>query len=390
MKSTDLMLQEIKAQSSLFDSCGKELIEQAKLLIAEHVKDSINRVYITGCGDSFFAGIACKEAFLRLCKLPCEVHQAMEFSRYVCPLEVDENALVLSISTSGKVSRTSECALRAKAKGAVSIAVTGNKGTPLALSATAAFTVDIPNVIGLAPGTRSYAASQLALICLAIALGEQRKVITAEKAKAVLETIGKIGAAVLNTVDANADIIADYVARYCAADCPKRVDIFHILGNGPNSATAHFGSMKLLESCGFSSIPTGIEEWAHAQYFTTDDHTHVIFIVPRGVARARALEVLHAVHVVGGISLVICEQGDTEVCAAADICLPIAGVENIPEWLSHLIYAVPLEILAMSLSVFFNRAGLDFENKPWLKEENFRQIYGSEIVVESEGADNNE
>lgn len=388
MKSTEIMMQEIKAQASLFELCSTELIAQAKQLVKDYVPTHINCVHVTGCGDSYFAGIACKEAFLRLANIPCYVHQAMEFSRYVCPLEVDAHALVLSISTSGKVARTRECALRAAECGAVSIAITGNSQTPLAKVATATFAVDIPNVVGLAPGTRSYAASQLALICLAIALGEERGVIDGSKVTQVLECISQIGKAVLATVDANMDIIDRYVRFYCNENCKNAPHVFHLLGSGPNWATAQFGSMKLLESCGFTSIPTGVEEWAHSQYFTTDQNTHVIFIAPRGEARERALEIMRAVSVVDGKSIVICEQDDEQLKAAADISFCICGMKDIPEWLSHLVYAVPLEMLSMFLSLHFNKAGLDFINRPWLKEENFRQIYQSRIVSLNKGENN--
>ncbi|MDD3400240.1 MAG: SIS domain-containing protein [Eubacteriales bacterium] len=384
MISNDLMMQEIKAQSQLFGLCATELIEQARKLVRKYVSDKVNRVYVTGCGDSFFAGIACKETFLRLANIRCEVYQAMEFSRYVCPIEVDQNALVLSISTSGKVARTCEAAMRARQKGAVSIAVTGNEGTPLAKASTAAFTVNIPNVIGMAPGTRSYAASQLSLICIALALGQERNVISSSDAAKVLSDIGRIGDAILATVDKDMPIISSYVDRYCDASCPQRVDIFHVLGNGPNSATAQFGSMKLLESCSFSSIPTGIEEWAHSQYFVADAHSHVIFIAPKGASRDRALEVLHAIPVVGATSIVICPQDDEKLCAAADVAFPICLDGDVPEWLSHLIYAVPLEMLSMLLSNKLQRVGLDFEKRPWLKEENFRQIYDSKITLDME------
>ncbi|MDO4543844.1 MAG: SIS domain-containing protein [Clostridia bacterium] len=377
----NLMMEEIKAQASLFDRCATELIAAAKLIVKNHIKPSVNRVYITGCGDSYFAGMACKEAFLRLASLRCEAHQAMEFSRYVCPLELDENAVVFSISSSGKVARTQEAAINAKARGAVSIAVTANADTPLAKLADAVFCVDIPNSIALAPGTRSYAASQLALICLAIALGEERGTLSPAAASDLLNTLSLLGSAVEKTVDELTPMISAYVDFYLSPDKPNAVRAFHLLGSGPNLATAHFGSMKLLESCAFPSIPTGIEEWAHSQFFITDANTHVLFIAPHGASRTRALEVMRAVSVADGKSLVICEADDEQLRAAADIAFPIYGMKNIPEWLSHLVYAVPLEILSMLMGQRLNRQSFDFVKRPWIKEENFRQIYRSQILT---------
>lgn len=378
MQATDLMMNEIKAQAELFDRCSTDLIGQARALVRSFDRN-IDKVFVTGCGDSYFAGIACREAFLRLAKLPCQVHQAMEFSRYICPVEVDSNSLVLTISASGKVARTRECALRASQVGAISVAVTSNNNTPVAKVADRAFVVDIPNVIGMAPGTRSYCASQLALICMAIALGQERKCINEAHIAKLLSDIAQIGRSVTATVDNNSELISKYVDYYFKEGCANMPKLYHILGSGPNSATAQFGSMKLLESCSFTAIPTGIEEWAHSQYFTTDINTHVIFVAPKGESRDRALEVLKAVSVVDGKSIVICQEDDHQLRAAADISFCISTEGDIAEWLSHLIYAVPLEMLALALSKKLNRAGLDFINRPWLKEENFRQIYSSKV-----------
>src|SRR5215468_8461767 len=39
-------------------------------------------IYTAGCGDSFYAGLACEMAFARFCRLPVKALSAMQFSRY--------------------------------------------------------------------------------------------------------------------------------------------------------------------------------------------------------------------------------------------------------------------------------------------------------------------
>ena len=131
----------------------------------------------------------------------------------------------------------------------------------------------------------------------------------------------------------------------------------------------------------------GHEEWAHSQYFTTRPSTHTIVIVPRGESHERALEILGAVTVKDGKKIVIGEETDETLRRAADIYFPIVGLKQIKEEFSPLVYAIPLELLAMHISDHLGRSGFDFENKPWVREENFRQIFGSRIVTLKEKED---
>ncbi len=127
------MADEIAAQAKLFELCGEDIMKQAGTILEKTgMASKADRVYITGCGDSYCAGLACRDFFAKYAKVHVEVHHAMEFSKYICPTEVDEKAIVLSISSSGRVARTVECALRAKQMQAYSIGVTSNPDGPLA------------------------------------------------------------------------------------------------------------------------------------------------------------------------------------------------------------------------------------------------------------------
>lgn len=379
-KSMEIMAEEISAQAKLFELCGDDLIAQTKAILDRtDFAGKVDRVYITGCGDSWCAGIACRDFFIKNTGLAVEVHQALEFSRYVCPAEVTENAIVLSISSSGKVARTVECAIRAKEKGALSIGVTRAPEGRLAQAADEKIVVNIPDVVGIAPGTQSYIASILAIMTFAIALGEQRGTLTQQGADEIFATIAKLNEAMKLTVKANFELTRKYIAAYAQPKTYAPIDMFHILGSGPNWGTAQFGSMKLLEASGFDSIPQGIEEWAHTQYFTTRPGTHTVVIAPRGESRERAMEVLQAVGVMDGKKIVIGEEHDDELARTADIYLPICGMDNIPEEYSPLIYPIPLELMALHMSEALGVQAFEFEAKPWRKDENFRQIFGSKI-----------
>ncbi len=379
-KTIDIMADEIAAQAKLFDMCGEDIIKQVnEIFNRTKLSSKANRIYITGCGDSYCAGLACRDFFLKYTKMHVEVHQALEFSRYICPNEVDDKAVVISISSSGRVARTIECALRAKEMNAYSIGITSNPDSPLAETALEKIVVKIPTLIGIAPGTQSYIASQLAIMCFAIALGKERGVLDDAGVKAIFTYIKDMGEAMKETVNKNFDLIRKYITAYNNIDNPNKIKIFHILGSGPNWGTALFGSMKLLEASGFDSVPQGIEEWAHSQYFTTKPGTHTIVMAPKGGSHSRALEILQAVTVMDGKKVVIGEENDDELARAADIYLPICGMADIKEEFTQLIYPIPLEIMALHLSEALGLTPFEFEQKPWRRAENFRQIFESRI-----------
>jgi glucosamine--fructose-6-phosphate aminotransferase (isomerizing) len=379
-KSIEIMADEIAAQAKLFELCGDDVMKQVDTILKKtDMVSKINRVYITGCGDSYCAGLACRDFFAKYAKVHVEVHHAIEFSKYICPTEVDEKAVVLSISSSGRVARTIECALRAKEMNAFSIGVTSNPDGPLAKTATDNIFVNIPNVVGIAPGTQSYIASQLALMCFAIALGKEKGVLNDEDVREIFAYITELGEAMKLTVKNNFDLIRKYLVAYNEEGNSNRIKIFHILGSGPNWGTALFGSMKLLEASGFDSIPQGVEEWAHTQYFTTKPGTHTVVLAPKGGSRSRALEILQAVTVMDGKKIVIGEEHDEELARAADIYLPICGMDCIKEEFSQLIYPIPLELMAMHLSEVLSKQPFEFDQKPWRRAENFRQIFDSNI-----------
>src|SRR6266581_2542775 len=90
-----------------------------------------SRVYLVGCGDSHYAGLATRFAFERWSGVPTEALESLEFSRYAIE-SAPADALVIAVSNSGRVVRTVECALVARARGIASVGLTYNPDSRLA------------------------------------------------------------------------------------------------------------------------------------------------------------------------------------------------------------------------------------------------------------------
>src|SRR5262245_40564259 len=140
-------------------------------------------VLLTGCGDSYYAGLASELAFETWTGLPVDVQPSLPGGRYAIP-SLTPPAVVFSVSHSGRVSRTIETVALARAHGLDTIAVTGNPASPITREAqwTLAHTLQTG---GQTPGVRSYTQAQLFLMLAAIYIGECRAVLDQTRAAAL-------------------------------------------------------------------------------------------------------------------------------------------------------------------------------------------------------------
>ena len=297
-------------------------------------------IYTAGCGDSFYAGLACEMAFARLCRLPVKALSSMQFARYETDC-LSPQAVVFGISNSGHVSRSIEAVNLARAAGAETIAVTGNASSGIAQAAAAAVAVPIPSM-GRSPGIRSYTVQLLSLFLCALHLGEIRQVLSTEEAQAWRQQLRDIAASMDATIQAN-DAPAKQLAERLGT-----AQNWVFMGSGPSYATALFIAAKLVEGCGANAWAQDIEEWAHIQFFNQQEETPTCVIMPPGRSANRALELLPYAKGIGRPTLVVASHAQSFTPEQADLVLPVAG--TVPEILSPLVYCLAGELLAYYLA----------------------------------------
>ena len=297
-------------------------------------------IYTAGCGDSFYAGLACEMAFARFCQLPVKPLSAMQFARY----EVDrlsQHAVLFGISNSGHVSRSIEAVGLARAAGADTIAVTGNSTSGIACEAAATVAVAIP-AMGRSPGIRSYTVQLLSLFLCALRLGELRQTISAADAMVWRRQLRDVAACMEATIQASDDRARQVAERFGAAEN------WVFMGSGPSYATALFIAAKLVESCGVNAWAQDIEEWAHIQFFNRQEHTPTCVIVPPGRSVDRVLELLPYVKGIGRPTLAVASSTQLLLPTQADVVLPVP--QAVPEVFSALVYCLAGELLAYYLA----------------------------------------
>lgn len=361
------MMDGIKAQVPFVRHSPKPMYEDIKKRLA--LKEAPSKVYLTGCGDSWYCGMATRYAFEAWAKIPTEAPQALDFSRYLVDY-APKGSMVVAISNSGRVSRTIESVVQAKKRGLVTVAGTSNLKD--GLSAEADYVIDLAySERRFAPGTSSYMASMMVEYCLALYLAEVNGTMTSAEINAKLEEIASLADYMDETIKANEPIM-EKLGEQASMDGQV---VF--IGGGPNYGTAFFSMAKIIEATRTHAVGQQLEEWAHEQFFTTSEKTTTFVLTPPGNGVDRAREQMYAIKAMGSKCVVVCDPDDKVSAAEGDVVAPVFG--KFDELLSPILYCVPAELYAFFFALSKDIKMLGFDN-PMIKEVNFKQIFGSEIL----------
>jgi len=371
----EVMLREIEAQPEFVMQNVEKMRDNIRNIIYNIDPTYLKYGFIIGCGDSFFAGLAVRQYMMKLTGRMVEPIESLEFSHYLME-NLPDRAFVLGVSNSGTVSRTIEGIKLARGKGAKTFGVTANDRSTLAETAEALIKVgDVPNIkeVGdgrriVTPGTLTYTASILALYISSSIFGERFGQIGREQADKEVDKIRRIADAMAAAQETVADVARDIAATFTA----ERQTV--MVGGGPNYATAHFAAAKWFEGLTRPAHIAQLEEWAHEQYFMTDETVDTFIILPPGAGRGRGLEQAQAARDMGSRTILVGASNDDAAKAAADIFFPMPP--DIPEDLTPFVYKLPFEYLSCQIALKQNISFLGFDNKK-RQEVNFRQIFNS-------------
>jgi glucosamine--fructose-6-phosphate aminotransferase (isomerizing) len=224
---------------------------------------SFQKIILSGCGDSRAAAMAVQKTFERLTCLPVEMISVIDLARFYEGKYfgfAPNNPLVILISNSGTVARVVEAARRAVEKGAFVLGITGNPDSPLGTSATRVLPLEIP-LFPAAPGTRSYIVSLMALLLVAIRMGEVRGCRTMNESHTLRSDI------IAQAADLDADLLEIDKKMLTLARIWQHLEAWDFVGAGPDYATAWYGHAKVLEATGQYAMHANSEEWLHLNFF---------------------------------------------------------------------------------------------------------------------------
>ena len=266
------------------------------LLTTEEIY-SIKKVILTGCGDPHAAALAVKQAFEEYTHIPTEVMTAMELSRFYPTHEFEQlpgNPFIIAISDFGECSRVCEAAERAVKLGAFVLGITGKPYSRIAQLCTKLLPMKVPDFAS-APGTRFYAADLIALLLLAVRIGEVRGLYSMDDAMEQRRDLRGMGGRLEESL-AGID-----EAAYSLAKRWRNLGAFDFIGSGPEYGTAWYCQAKVFEAIGKAAMYVDSEEWLHLNFIIRelDQTATVVFASVKSPAMSRNLELLKYIHQLG-------------------------------------------------------------------------------------------
>lgn len=301
------MSRQVESLPELIEQQYEDLEPKTRKVLSFQEIFNIQRIVLTGCGDSYAAAMATKYAFEMLAGIPTEVVTAIELSRFYSKknMGVDcRNPLVIAVSNSGIGARIEEATARAKKHGCFVLGITGHEDSGLGCNSDKVLKLDIPKYEA-APGTRSYMVSVMSLLLLAIRFGEVRHQYTMDKAMEYREDIrnqGKSLLALLPEMKSECEKVAEDWKDYTCYD---------FVGAGFDYATAWLGYAKILEATGKHAMHINTEEWFHLNFFAREARTLGTVVVANTTnpAHSRSMELVKYANVLHR-PLVVITDGD--------------------------------------------------------------------------------
>ena len=159
------------AEHATWQVCIEHIEDGLRSWLDKVGKCKFNRVYLVGCGTSYYAGQVGKYLVEHLTHLPVEAHQAFAFSLYTQPALLTDETLVVGISTTGNTESVCNALNFARQCGAVTLAFTAAPGSRI--TEIAQFTILTGGRVTVAVKTETYLQSLICLYLLAAYLGKK-------------------------------------------------------------------------------------------------------------------------------------------------------------------------------------------------------------------------
>jgi len=343
MYTSEDLLNNILSLSSwaTWKSCIKHVEEGVKSWSRAVTEKAYRRIYLVGCGSSFYSGQIGKFFIESVSQIPAEARQAFSFVHYLNPELLDKNTLVIGISTTGNTASTCDALSLAQKEGAATLAITADQDSRITTIADASIFTGGP--VTVIVKTFEYVQSLIALYVLAFYLGHKGQGIRDKDHRYYVEQLRLAWDITKNFFDKDQEKITDLVDQYHAAD------VFFVLGNGINVGTAEEAALKLIEMAKIYSDGCEMEDFFHGRDREVTSESPIFFLAPQNPAEEKMLDFLKFNQMVEVPSILLTLRHRPEYETLAKHVISLGG--ELDEMLSPLVYITPLYVFGYRLAL---------------------------------------
>ena len=338
------MLKEIFNQPTSLENTlrGRIDLQAGRAILGglENVKDQLakaKRIIITACGTAWHAGLVGEFLLEHLARIPTEVEYASEF-RYRNPI-IEPGTVVIAISQSGETADTLAALREAKERGALALGIVNSVGSTIAREADAGVYLHCGPEIGVA-STKAFTSQLAVLTLLAIYLGRRRS-LSQDDAQRLLHSLAEIPAKIKTVL-----CLSDQIQKVVQPCLDREHWLF--LGRGYNYPLALEGALKLKEISYSHAEGLPAAEMKHGPIALITKGMPTVFVATNGSQYDKVMSNIEEVRARRGLVLAVATENNSRIHTQADA---VFAIPDVPESLSPLLVAIPLQLLAYHCAV---------------------------------------
>ncbi len=331
----------------------KEIHEQPATLrntlrMQEHYLDLIStfldrasEVFLVACGTSYHACLAASYMFSKLAFLPTYPVYASEFiEQHGKSVNIDST--ILAVSQSGETADTLAAVTCAQQRAATILSLTNAIGSTLTRVSRVYIGQQSGPEIGVA-ATKTFTSQLSVLAQIALRLSKKRGKISQDEMDYVEERLEELPDIVETIIQTQEEKVKQIAEKY------RDAKMFFFLGRGISTATACEGRLKLMEIAYIPSIAFPAGESKHGPISLIEPGFPVIFICAKDGTRKTLVSNIMEMKARGASIISVVEEGDGEIKALSDDYIELP--KGIPEVLSPIPFAIPLQLLAYYMTL---------------------------------------
>ena len=300
---------------------------------------TLPRVTLSGCGSTYYAGLAGRYWLEELARLPADIDYASEL-RYRTP-PLPQGGLGLLVSQSGETADTLAALRYMKSAGQHVLSVLNVPESTMARESDAVLETVAGPEIGVA-STKAFTAQLTVMACLSIAIARARgRMDAAEEARLVQH--------LLELPSRASDVLAleGPIKRLSERMAAAR-DVL-CLGRGTSHAIALEAALKLKEICYIHAEGYAAGEMKHGPIALIDRQVPILAIVPSGPLFEKTASNLQEAGARGGQVVVLSDKaGCKKLHGIAADCVVLPEVDP---FVAPILYAVAVQMLAYHAAV---------------------------------------
>ncbi len=323
---------------------GRNILMDPEFLLYPDEVERTRRIVIQACGTSYHAGLIGRYYFEKFCRLPVSVEISSELrtSEFI----YDGETLMLPISQSGETADTLAALREAAVRDIRSLAVLNVRRSSIDREADSTVYIHAGPEIGVA-STKAYTAQIFTLLVVALYFARIRAEQGCEGGMTRNEFTEVVHAA---------SRLPDQMRRVLSLDrqileAAKKLSGAHdflFLGRGINYPTALEGALKLKEISYVHATGYPAGEMKHGPISLVAEGVPVIGIAPKDSVYEKMLSNLAEAKARNGRIIAVGTAGDRHL---AELAEEVFYIPKTPEYLSPILAALPLQLLAYHIAV---------------------------------------